>query len=164
MHHRTICPSFRALPPQISLAGLAIGLDAPRLDHFAFLGDGIYELYIRNRYFSPPKSLSNYHQACRGHSSAEAQAFVLDALTKTSILTTEEVELIEVVKASSRNFRQRFSSDKGKQADYRKATALEALLGFLHQNQPERLEAVLRCCGEIVDGYSSSSDAKSILS
>lgn len=146
----------RILPPSSS---------SSRLDHYALLGDGIYELFIRNRFFTPPKSLTNYHQACRGHSSAERQAVVLDALSARGTLTAEESKLVETVMASSRNFRQRFSGSEEKQSHYRKATALEALLGFLHQTQPERLEAVLHCCGEIVDGYSSSSsESKSLLS
>lgn len=136
---------------------------SPRLDHYAFLGDSIYELFIRNRSFSPPKSLSRYHQACHGQASAEQQAFVLDALLARNILTAKESELVTAVKASSRNFRQRFTSE-AKQGHYRKATALEALIGFLHQNQPERLEIILNCCGEALDNYSSSSEAKSILS
>jgi ribonuclease-3 family protein len=137
-------------------------LDAPQLDHYALLGDGIYELFIRNRFFTPPKSLTNYHQACQGHSSAERQAVVLDALSARGILTAEESKLVEIVMASSRNFRQRFSSEE-KQSHYRKATALESLLGFLHQTQPERLEAILNCCGEVVDDYSSSSESRSLL-
>ena len=133
-------------PAMATIAKVDIG----RMEHYAYLGDGIYTLFIRNRYMSPPKSLSKYHQACMGHSSAESQALVLDSLIMKEKLTVDEKAMTEMVVSSSRSFRQRFGSEE-KQIIYSKATALEALIGYHHQNDSERLEEILESCGAFMD-------------
>ena len=154
LHLRTLSrfrtPATRASGRQLQAVG-ATKFDSGRMEHYAYLGDGLYTLFIRNRYISPPKSLTNYHQACMGHSAAESQAYVLDALTFNEKLTEDEKAMTEMVFSSSRSFRQRFTGSEEKQILYNKATALEALLGFLHQTNPERLEEVLESCGAVMD-------------
>jgi len=109
----------------------------------AFLGDSVWSLYLRCHHLTPPKNLQLYQSSVRAWVSAEAQAAQFDALMSSGHLTPEEQELLAwVMSCEQVNFRKRFTSTQDMQT-YRKATALEALVGYWHLKEPTRLQHML---------------------
>ncbi|HEY9642116.1 MAG TPA: ribonuclease III domain-containing protein [Coleofasciculaceae cyanobacterium] len=104
---------------------------------FAYVGDAVYELYVRVFYLMPPKRISAYHDQVVSCVRAEAQAHHLHLLQP--YLTEVELDVLK---------RGRNASSKGpKRVDpevYRQATSLETLLGYLYLTNPLRLTELLQ--------------------
>ncbi len=58
----------------------------------AYLGDAVYELYVRTCYLLPPKRLKDYHHQVVAQVRAETQAATLRSLTPH--LTDNELEIL----------------------------------------------------------------------
>jgi ribonuclease III family protein len=102
----------------------------------AYLGDAVYELYIRHYFLVPVKKIQAYHQDVVAQVRAETQALQLQALFP--YLTPEEVNLVK----RGRNA----ASGKPKRIDagtYQQATSLETLVGYLYLTDPSRLDYLL---------------------
>ncbi|MEB3229980.1 MAG: ribonuclease III domain-containing protein [Leptolyngbyaceae bacterium] len=102
----------------------------------AYIGDAIYELYVRGHYLFPPKRLKAYHQQVVNCVRAEQQAnFLVNILMP--LLTADEVELVRRGRnASSKPSRKKLSTKV-----YQQATSFEVLLGYLYlTNQPRLWE------------------------
>ena len=102
----------------------------------AYLGDAVYELYIRSLYLLPPKRSQTYHNQVVAQVRAESQATTLRSLTPH--LTTSELEILR----RGRNATTR----KPKRVDpeiYQQATSLETLIGYLYLTDPQRLIQLL---------------------
>jgi ribonuclease III family protein len=98
----------------------------------AYLGDAVYELYVRQSFIFPPQRIQAYHQQVVSWVRAESQAEKLDRL----LVHLSEDELT-IVKRGRNAAPQRL-----KRVDpeiYQKATALETLVGYLHLTDPVRL-------------------------
>ena len=93
----------------------------------AFVGDGVYELLVRKRIVEagsmPPKKL-NAHKVEMVR--ASAQAAVYDGLEP--LLTEDEWDMLK----RGRNAHTGSVPKNAQMADYRKATGVEALFGFLY--------------------------------
>ena len=93
----------------------------------AFVGDGVYELLVRKRIVEagsmPPKKL-NAHKVEMVR--ASAQAAVYDGLEP--LLTEDERDMLK----RGRNAHTGSVPKNAQMADYRKATGVEALFGFLY--------------------------------
>jgi ribonuclease III family protein len=103
----------------------------------AYLGDAVYELYIRTQCLFPRSRLKDYHHRVVSHVKAEAQAFSLGLLL--SYLTPQEQEILR----QGRNA----ASAGPKRVDpevYQQATSLETLFGYLYLTNPPRLRALLK--------------------
>jgi ribonuclease III family protein len=102
----------------------------------AYVGDAVYELYIRTHYLFPPKRLQVYHHQVVAQVRAESQARHLKSLQPH--LTETECEIVR---------RGRNAASKGpKRVDpdiYQQATALETLFGYLYLCDPQRLVQLL---------------------
>lgn len=100
----------------------------------AYLGDAIYELFIRLRYLQPPQNPHMYHQLVVAMVRAESQANQLDRLE----LTDAESDIVRrgrnAAGAASRSL---------DPAIYQKATGFEALIGYLYLTDPDRLDRIL---------------------
>ena len=101
----------------------------------AFVGDGVYELLVRKRLVEagsmPPKKL-NAHKVEMVR--ASAQAAVYDGLEP--LLTEDERDMLK----RGRNAHTGSVPKNAQLADYRKATGVEALFGFLYlKGDRERL-------------------------
>ena len=106
----------------------------------AFVGDCIYDLILRTviveRHNASPNQL---HQEKSRLAKASAQAQMAEALQPH--LTPEE----EAVYRRGRNAKSHTTAKNASVLDYRKATGLEALYGYLYlSGQEERLLALLR--------------------
>lgn len=103
----------------------------------AYLGDAVYELYIRRYYLVPPRRMENYHHLVVAQVRAEKQAEMLDLLDP--YLNSNELEIIR----RGRNA----ATGRPKRLDpqiYRQATSLETLIGYLYLTDTERLSELLQ--------------------
>ena len=98
----------------------------------AYLGDAVYELYIRTSYLLPPKRLSNYHNEVVAQVRAETQANHLQILK--SHLTDSELEILRRGRNAVTSIPKRLSPEI-----YQQATSLETLIGYLYLTNPQRL-------------------------
>ncbi|MGL5083933.1 MAG: Mini-ribonuclease 3 [Microcoleaceae cyanobacterium] len=100
---------------------------------WAYLGDAVYELYMRDIYLLPPKRSRLYYQLVVSQVRAETQANHLQSLEPH--LSAAEQEIL-------RRGRNATSSRGPKRLDpgvYQQATSLEALVGYLYLTNPTRL-------------------------
>jgi ribonuclease III family protein len=123
-----------ACPPQ-SL-GLSQGLSQLSPAALAYVGDAIYELYIRTRHLLPPKRIQVYHEQVVAQVRAESQAAYLRSLLPH--LTDVELEVLKRGRNAAPRGPKRLSPEI-----YQQATSLETLLGYLYLTDQERLMALL---------------------
>jgi ribonuclease-3 family protein len=102
----------------------------------AYVGDAVYELYVRQRYLFPPRRTHHYHQQVVAQVRAERQAEQLHAIQND--LTDEERDVIR----RGRNATVR-SPKRLDPKTYQEATGLEALIGYLYLTDPQRLFELL---------------------
>lgn len=103
----------------------------------AYLGDAVYELYVRTRFLLPPKRVSDYHHQVVSQVRAESQAVFLRLLE--TYLTEEEKDILRRGRNSASGCPRRLSPEI-----YQQATSLETLLGYLYLNNPTRLQDLLK--------------------
>lgn len=102
----------------------------------AYLGDAVYELYMRAVYLLPPKRLQDYHEQVVSHVRAESQALHLE------LLQPHLTELEQQILRRGRNAATK-KSKRVKPKIYQQATSLETLLGYLYITDPQRLFQLL---------------------
>lgn len=107
----------------------------------AFLGDAIYEEYVRKHLIL--KGISNVNDLQRetvGYVSAKNQAKYLKELIDNNLLTEEEITIVK----RARNHK---NSNHPKNCDpvtYHLATGLEALIGYLElKEEKERIKEIM---------------------
>ncbi len=103
----------------------------------AFLGDTIYDFYVRRRLVIAGGRMKNLHRAAVSQVCASAQSKAFERIEH--MLTEEEQGVVR----RARNAKQ--SPPKNADpAEYHRATAFEALLGFLYlTHREERLLEIL---------------------
>lgn len=101
----------------------------------AFLGDGVYEIIIRTLIVDQGNtSPSRLHKQSAHIVKAQSQAKVIDLLEED--LTEEEKDIVR----RGRNAKSNTHAKNASVMDYRKATAFEALLGYLYlKGEDERI-------------------------
>lgn len=101
----------------------------------AFLGDCVYDLIIRTAIVEKAnRSPKNLHKVKSGAVKAQTQAAFMDVVME--LLTEEEVEVYK----RGRNAKSMSVAKNASVGDYRKATGMEALLGYLFlQDREERI-------------------------
>lgn len=105
---------------------------------FAFLGDAYHTLYIRQMVLKSMHSPKNYHTLASKYCNASAQRQAIEKIYE--LLTSAEQEIAK----SARNAHSKHKAKNYSEEDYKKATAFEALLGYLFANgQKERLNFLL---------------------
>jgi ribonuclease-3 family protein len=102
----------------------------------AYLGDAVYELYIRRRFLLPPKRSEVYHQQVVSNVRAETQASHLRSLMPH--LRESEHEFLKRGRNAASNRPKRLDPEV-----YQYATSLEALIGYLYLTDPPRLSELL---------------------
>jgi len=106
---------------------------------WAYIGDAVYELYIRNHLIEKTNLKPNkLHRKAIKYVKASAQAQILESLQ--DILTDEEKEIVR----RGRNTENHHLPKNANPADYMYATAFEALIGYLYlTKQEERMQEIL---------------------
>lgn len=102
----------------------------------AYLGDAVYELFIRRFYLIPPKRIQTYHQQVVAQVRAEAQAHHLQTLLPH--LTKNELDWLKRGRNAAINRSRRVDPEI-----YQQATSLETLIGYLYLTAPQRLMSLL---------------------
>ncbi|MGL5805436.1 MAG: Mini-ribonuclease 3 [Xenococcaceae cyanobacterium] len=102
----------------------------------AYIGDAVFELYIRTLYLLPPKRIVDYHNLVVAQVRAETQATYLKTLD--AHLTEMEREIVRRGRNAAKGHPRRLSPDL-----YQKASGLETLIGYLYLKNPQRLQELL---------------------
>lgn len=106
----------------------------------AYLGDAVYELYIRRHLLKENLKVNELQKKSVEYVSAKAQSRYLDKLLEENKLTEEEIEIIK----RARNHK----SHSSKTTDiitYKKSTGLEALIGYLEiTNNEDRIKEIMK--------------------
>lgn len=112
---------------------------------WAYIGDAIYELYVRN-YLVDTTDLkpNNLHREAIKYVRAKAQADALNLINDK--LTEAEQDIVR----RTRNTQNHHLPKNANIADYTHATAFEGLIGYLFLNKrTDRLKELLKkCVGE----------------
>ncbi len=106
------------------------------LRNYAYLGDAVWELYIREKTILMTNNAQNLHKLTTNYVKTSFQCKLLHELE--SELTEEETDLVRrarnlPIPVGRRNM----------QSEYRQATAFEALIGWWYLNDKQRLEKIL---------------------
>ena len=111
----------------------------------AFVGDCVYELYIRNSLISEPyKDVNELHRKSVFYVKAKAQAYILHELEQE--LSEEEQNIVR----RGRNAHPHTVPKNADVIEYRLATAYETLIGYLYlSGNRQRLKTVLERSYEI---------------
>lgn len=131
--HHGLLAITRTLPLQISQS--QIQQISPLA--LAYIGDAIYELYVRMFYLLPTQQTKTYHGLVVEQVRAETQALHLRSLTPH--LRPAELEIVR----RGRNA----ASGRPKRVDrtiYQQATSLETLIGYLYLTDSQRLTELLQ--------------------
>ncbi len=114
--------------------------DFPRsrlsLASLAYLGDVVYELYIRSNFLLPPKRIASYHNQVVSQVRAETQAAHLRSLEP--YLTDSEKEIVRRGRNAAK-----VKSRRTPAAIYQQASSLETLIGYLYLTNLDRLHQLL---------------------
>jgi ribonuclease-3 family protein len=98
----------------------------------AYLGDSIYEQYVREFLIKEGiRKVNDLQQRAKDYVSAKSQAAILDDLINKNILSNEEIGVIK----RARNTKVNSHPKNTDILTYKHATALEALIGFLYLNE-----------------------------
>lgn len=132
--------SFVALPPK-QLSGLSL----------AFVGDSVYDLLVKKRILEngnmPVKKL---HTEAVKYVSAAAQASVYEPLKP--LLSPEELDIL----LRGRNAATGHQPKSATTADYHRATAIEALFGYLYlSGMDERLNELFHFVFQTISGVNA---------
>lgn len=102
----------------------------------AYLGDAVYELYIRTYCLLPPKRSQTYHKQVVAQVRAESQAATLRSLTPH--LTQAELDILRRGRNAASGGPRRLDPEI-----YQQATSLETLMGYLYLTDTQRLTQLL---------------------
>ena len=107
----------------------------------AYLGDAVYELYIRKYLLSKGLcKVKELQTQSIAYVSANAQSKFLEKMINDEFLTEEEITIVK----RARNHKSHGSPKNTDIITYKKATGLEALIGYLdlkHENK--RIEEIM---------------------
>ncbi|MDF2836558.1 MAG: ribonuclease [Paenibacillus sp.] len=106
----------------------------------AYMGDAVFELLVRQYLISLPNNKSHHlHSEATKRVSAKAQRALLERLQP--LLTEEEADIAR----RGRNAKSGTPPKNADPADYRQATALECLFGYLYfEGRMERIGVLMR--------------------
>jgi len=103
----------------------------------AYLGDAVYDLYVRRELVKKGGRVQKMHREAIGRVCAKAQSEALGRIEGE--LTEAEAGVVRRARNAHQN-----PPKNANPADYHRATALEALIGYLYYTDPERMDSLLR--------------------
>lgn len=98
----------------------------------AYIGDAVFELYVRSRLLIPAKRIRDFHKLVVSQVKSEQQACHLECLLP--YLNDAEKDVLRRGRNATTGRNRR-----AKAQDYQKSTAFEALIGFLYLSDQARL-------------------------
>ncbi len=102
----------------------------------AYIGDAVYELFVRTQLLLPPKRIADYHSQVVAQVRAETQAAHLQNLEP--YLTLAEKDILRRGRNAVTNKPRRLSMKI-----YQQASSFETLIGYLYLEDPQRLQDLL---------------------
>ena len=117
--------------------------DAISIITLAYLGDAIYEVYIREKLIQKgvAKVEELQTQAVK-YVSAKGQVKILNELLANNLLTEEEITIVK----RGRNYKRSTHPKHTDIITYKMSTGFESLIGYLYlTKQNSRLEEILNC-------------------
>lgn len=107
----------------------------------AYLGDSIYEEYVRCHLIKMGiNKVNELQEAAIRYVSAKRQAYYLDNLLDHNFFSLEEIDVIK----RARNARSHANPKGCSVIEYKKATGLEAIIGYWYlKNKKEKIEAMM---------------------
>lgn len=113
----------------------------------AFMGDAIHTAFVREKVLDGNlNKMNNYHTQAKKFCNAQKQKEALDKILP--LLTDEEKDVVR----RARNCHSKHTAKNFDEETYKKATAFEALVGFLHlSNQTDRLQKILELSVEEIN-------------
>lgn len=107
----------------------------------AYLGDAIYEVYIRKYLIEKGiAKVDELQKEAINYVSAKSQCKILNNLLNNNILTEEEINIVK----RGRNYRRTSHPKNTDIITYKMSTGFEALIGYLYlDNQTKRIEEIL---------------------
>ena len=108
----------------------------------AYLGDAIYELYVRDYLINKGISkIKNLHKEAINYVSATNQAKFLKLALENNFFNQEEIDIIY----RARNHKEAHKPKSTDIITYKYATGLEALIGFLYlEKRQKRIEEIMK--------------------
>lgn len=133
-HPTVLEAELASLPLDVFASAAASPAQIQRLSPsaLAYLGDAVYELYMRRSYLLPPRRLETYHQQVVSQVRAESQAKHLRSLEP--YLTDPELDILKRGRNAAHNRPRRINPEI-----YQQATSLETLVGYLYLTDLQRL-------------------------
>ena len=130
--------------PGVDVAALADSITVTGMEQLnrlspvalAYIGDAVYELFVRTELLLPPKRIADYHAQVVAQVRAEAQAAHLQGLEPC--LTSAEKDILRRGRNSVANKPRRLSLKI-----YQQASSFETLIGYLYFKDPQRLQDLL---------------------
>lgn len=105
------------------------------LRNYAYLGDAVWELFIRKATILKTQNAKELHSITTERVNAKRQCELLNLIQP--MLSEDEQEIARRARNLSIPV-----ARKSNQAEYRMATAFEALIGWWYDNNPGRLEQI----------------------
>ena len=123
----------------------------------AFLGDAVYELYIREHVLRRGLVRADrLHKECVRYVKASAQAHVMEVLLSEHALTEDE----EALARRAHNHKIATKPRNADPLEYKWATALEALIGYLRlSGREDRLAEIIEKAIELTEAAEGGEDA-----
>lgn len=117
--------------------------------NLAYIGDAVYEVIIRTVVLEEGNTAVNKLNAkVRTFVKAQSQALLMHALLETEILTEKEKNIYK----RGRNAKSNTSAKNASLTDYRIATGLEALVGYLYlEGETERILELIKIAIEQIN-------------
>lgn len=112
----------------------------------AYVGDGVFSLFVRAKLVcSSDCKAGSLNIKCNNYVNATAQSKILDAILPS--LSQSEIDIVKRARNSHSNNKAKNAS----LADYKRATGLEGLIGYLYLSQQDaRLQEILEMCMNVI--------------
>ena len=113
----------------------------------AYIGDAVFEMYVRTYIMKDTNMpVSKLHKAATHYVSATNQALIVKKIADA--FTQEETSVYK----RGRNAHSYTSAKNADIVDYRMATGLEALIGYLYvKKETKRLEEIMEMCIDVIN-------------
>jgi len=105
----------------------------------AYLGDAIYEVYIRENLLKTGLiKVDDMQKEAINYVSAKSQCRIVQDLMDKNILSEEEIDVVK----RGRNYKRSIHPKNTDIITYKMATGFEALIGYLYLKDKNRLEEI----------------------
>lgn len=119
-----------------------MNIDTINIITLAYLGDAVYEVYIRNYLINKNiVKVDALQKEATKYVSAKGQAKILTNLIENNILTTKELDIVK----RGRNYKRSTHPKNTDIITYKMSSGFEALIGYLYlENNISRIEEIMK--------------------